>query len=41
MDKIKNVDTDKIDVTMVAIASVLKAIVEVVRCVDSFKESKK
>lgn len=37
MNNIKNIDPNKIDNTMDAIGSVLKAIVDVVKCIDSFR----
>lgn len=40
MNKIKDVDSSKIDDTMGAIGSVLKAIVQVAKCIDSFKNSR-
>lgn len=38
MKRIKDIEPSKIDSTMSAIASVLKAVVQVAKCFDSFKQ---
>lgn len=38
MDKIKNIDPDKVDSTMSAISSVIKALISVAVCLNSFSK---
>lgn len=38
MSKIKDIDPDTVDNTMSAISSVLKAIITVAKCIESFKQ---